>query len=98
MGPFIIFEILDLPSKVDSPMVSAALLIAHDCIRLFLPRSVDSKIVLLLALLISTIPIFSFARPVIKMGYAKSLQNTLLPISMVKTGCGFPGCQKWMLF
>ena len=90
-------EMFDLPSNVESPMVSPALLIAHDWMRLFLPKSTDSKRVLLLVLVISTMPIFSLPRPAIKIGLAKSLQKTLLPISIVKTGWGFPGCQKCTL-
>ena len=58
VADFTILEILDLPSNVDKPIVSPALLMATDWSKLFLPKSAESRIVLLLALLISTIPIF----------------------------------------
>ena len=88
------FAIFDRPSNVERPIVSLFLFIAQDCIRLFFPKSDESRIVLLPALLISTIPIFSFPNPARRIGKEKSLQNTLLPMSIVKTGWGFPGCQK----
>ncbi len=94
LGALIIDEMFDLPSKVDSPIVSQALLIAQDCKRLFFPKSIDSRIVLLFGFVMSMIPIFSFPHPTIRIGLEKSLQNTLLPMSMVKAGAGFPGCQK----
>jgi len=79
-------EMFDLPSNVDKPIVSPALLMAHDWSKLFLPKSTDSKIVLLLVFVMSTMPIFSFPSPRSKIGLAKSLQKTLFPISMEKTG------------
>lgn len=97
-GLFTMFAMFDRPSNVENPIVSVFLFIAHDWSWLFLPKSCESKIVLLLALFISMIPIFSFPRPVNRIGYAKSLEKTLFPMSMVKTGWLFPGCQKWMLF
>lgn len=89
---------LDLPSKVDNPIVSCLLLIAHDCIKLCLPRSFDYKIVLFPGLVTSIIAIISFAKPATKRGYEKSVQKTLLPKSIVNTGCEFPGCQKFKVF
>ncbi len=84
----------DLPSNVERPIVSAVLLIAHDCKRLCFPRSTESRIVLLLGFVISMIPIFSLPNPTSKIGFEKSAQKTLLPTSMVKAGAELPGCQK----
>jgi hypothetical protein len=71
---FFNFEILERPSKVDNPIVSCLLLIAHDCIILFLPRSLESKIVLFPGLVTSIMAIISFPKAAIKIGSEKSVQ------------------------